>query len=333
MIPSDLPVFVMTFVTGFLLVFAVNLTITDVFRRRQRIHNKRLEEERREQQRQEIHRKAELQKATLLAVSQSDNLEELAKDAFKEDKPKSIADSLKVMVEQSGLNISVNNLLGKSAIGAMALGGLVFVLLQSALWALAAGAVGLAMPLAFVQYKRKQRLEKLRSQLPDAFDLMGRVMRAGQTVGQAMQAVSQEFDPPLAYEFGYSYEQQNLGINPDVALRDLARRTGILEIQIFVLSLLIHRQVGGNLAELLEKLSNIVRERFRLRSKVAALTAEGRFQAIILIGLPIAVWLGLLVVNRSYALKLFEHPNLVLGTLVSMGIGAMWIRKIVNFEF
>jgi tight adherence protein B len=137
----------------------------------------------------------------------------------------------------------------------------------------------------------------------------------------------------LAYEFGYCYEQQNLGITPDVALKDLAKRTGLLEIKIFVLSLLIHRQVGGNMADLLEKLANIVRERFRLRSKVGALTAEGRFQAIILIGLPIAVWVALLFVNREYALKLLDHPNLVLATLASMSIGAFWIRKIVNFEF
>jgi tight adherence protein B len=87
------------------------------------------------------------------------------------------------------------------------------------------------------------------------------------------------------------------------------------------------------MADLLEKLANIVRERFRLRSKVGALTAEGRFQAIILIGLPIAVWVALLFVNREYALKLLDHPNLVLATLASMSIGAFWIRKIVNFEF
>jgi tight adherence protein B len=330
---SDLPVFVMTFVTGFLLVFAINLTITDVFRRRQRIQQKQLEEERREQQREEIHRKAELQKTTLLAVAQSDNLEELAKDAFKDDLEESISQKLKRMVDQSGLNITVNGLLTKSAIAGIITGAAVFVLMQSALWAIAMATVVAVIPVAYVELKRRKRLDKLRSQLPDAFDLMGRVLRAGQTTSQAMQAVSQEFDPPLAYEFGYCYEQQNLGITPDVALKDLAKRTGLLEIKIFVLSLLIHRQVGGNMADLLEKLANIVRERFRLRSKVGALTAEGRFQAIILIGLPIAVWVALLFVNREYALKLLDHPNLVLATLASMSIGAFWIRKIVNFEF
>jgi flagellar biosynthesis component FlhA len=132
---SDLPVFVMTFVTGFLLVFAINLTITDVFRRRQRIQQKQLEEERREQQREEIHRKAELQKTTLLAVAQSDNLEELAKDAFKDDLEESISQKLKRMVDQSGLNITVNGLLTKSAIAGIITGAAVFVLMQSALWA------------------------------------------------------------------------------------------------------------------------------------------------------------------------------------------------------
>lgn len=331
--PSDLPVFVMTFITGFLLVFGVNLAITDVFRRRQRIERKRLEEERREQERQEIHRKAELQKATLLAVAQSDNLEELAKEAFQEEKSESLRHRLTHMVEQSGLKITLNGLLTKSAVAAIAVATVVFVLLQSPLWAVVAAATAFGIPFTFVAYKRKQRLEKLRSQLPEAFDLMGRVLRAGQAMGQAMQAVSQEFDPPLAYEFGYCYEQQNLGISPDVALRDLGRRTGLLEIRIFVLSLTIHRQTGGNLSELLEKLANVVRERFRLRSKVAALTAEGRFQAMILLGLPVAVWLAILFVNRQYALKLLDHPNLVMATLASMAIGAYFIRKIVNFDF
>ena len=104
--------------------------------------------------------------------------------------------------------------------------------------------------------KRNARLEKLLSQLPDAFDLMARVIRAGQTMSQALQAVADEFAQPIAAEFAYCYEQQNLGLPPETALRDLARRTGLLEIKIFVLALLVQQQTGGNLAELLDKLSH-----------------------------------------------------------------------------
>ena len=105
---------------------------------------------------------------------------------------------------------------------------------------------------------------------------MGRVVRAGQTISQALQAVADEFPPPIAAEFAYCYEQQNLGLSPESALRDLARRTGLLEIKIFVLALLVQQQTGGNLAELLDKLSGIIRERFRIRGQIKTLTAEGR---------------------------------------------------------
>ena len=121
------------------------------------------------------------------------------------------------------------------------------------------------MPLLYVQLKRKRAAGEAPAQLPDAFDLMGRVIRAGQTMSQALQAVADEFPQPIAGEFAYCYEQQNLGLPPEVALRDLARRTGLLEIKIFVLALLVQQQTGGNLAELLDKLSTIIRERFRIR--------------------------------------------------------------------
>ena len=111
------------------------------------------------------------------------------------------------------------------------------------------------------------------------------------------------------------------------------RRNDLVEIKLFVLALLVQQQTGGNLAELLDKLSGLLRERFRIRGVVQTLTAEGRMQAIILMGLPPVIFLGMLVLNRPYAVQLFKHPKLIAATLVSEGIGALWIRKIVNFEY
>ena len=113
----------------------------------------------------------------------------------------------------------------------------------------------------------------------------------------------------------------------------MAKRTGILEIKIFVLALLVHRQSGGNLTELLDKLADIIRERFKIQGKIRALTAEGRLQAAILLALPPAMYGILLVISRKYALELLTHPNLILGALVAMAVGAAWIRRIVNFDF
>jgi tight adherence protein B len=170
-------------------------------------------------------------------------------------------------------------------------------------------------------------------QLPEAFDLMARIIRAGQTMAQSIQAVADEFDAPLAAEFAYCYEQQNLGLSPEASLRDLARRTGLLEIKIFVLALLVQQQAGGNLAELLDKLSTVIRERSRIRGKIRVLTAEGRFQAIVLLGLPPAMLLVLMFFNPEYGMVLFKHPSLLVGTFISEALGYLWIRRIVNFDF
>jgi tight adherence protein B len=176
-------------------------------------------------------------------------------------------------------------------------------------------------------------MNKLMGQLPDAFDLMGRVIRAGQTMSQALQAVADEFDAPISVEFAYCYEQQNLGLAPELALRDLARRTGLLEVKIFVLALLIQQQAGGNLAELLDKLAAIIRERFRIRGKIRSLTAEGRIQALVLLALPPGMFFLILFLNRAYEQVLLDNPVILVVTLIFQVIGALWIRKIVNFDF
>ena len=112
----------------------------------------------------------------------------------------------------------------------------------------------------------------------------------------------------------------------------LARRTGLLEIKIFVLAMLIQQQAGGNLSEMLERLAGLVRDRLRLRRQVRTLTAEGRLQGLTLLVLPVLVFAALLVINRKYAEVLLQHPSLIAATLTAMGVGVLWIRRIVNFD-
>jgi tight adherence protein B len=119
----------------------------------------------------------------------------------------------------------------------------------------------------------------------------------------------------------------------DVALQDLARRTGVMELQMFVVALLVHRNTGGNLADILQSLSEVIRKRTRLRGKVKAATGEGRLQAIVLSVLPLAAFVGLLVINRPYAQILLDRPALLLSVLAAEALGSLWIRQIVNFEF
>jgi tight adherence protein B len=265
-----------------------------------------------------------------------------------EDLTPSFHERFTMMVEQSGLRLTPEGLVGLMAAAALAAGSIALILrmalgimdlTENALPVALAAVAGGVAPFAYVYRKRNQRKEKLVSQLPDAFDLMARVIRSGQTMAQALLAVADEFEAPIAAEFSYCYEQQNLGLPPDVALRDLARRTGVMEIKIFVLAVLVHQQTGGNLAELLDKLAGVVRERFRVRGKIRALTAEGRLQAFVLLLLPPALFLILLVLHPSYGQVLLGQSLFLCNgdILILMGVfeilGAIWINKIVNFDF
>jgi tight adherence protein B len=218
--------------------------------------------------------------------------------------------------------------------GGLALGGAALGLFVSGPFLAVVAFVGFGVaPLLYIRRQLKVRHELLLKQLPAAFDLMARVLRSGNSVPQALQAIADSFEPPIAGEFAYCQEQQNLGLLPEVTYRDLARRTGVLEIKIFVMAMMIQRQTGGNLSEVLERLAALVRERVRLRNHVRTLTAEGRLQAIVLLVLPPVMFFVMRLVNRPYADVLLEHTSLLMGMMVSMGLGALWIRKIIQFDF
>ncbi len=311
-----------TFLAVVLAVMGVYSILSDLFLRDRSRFSRRVDEEFRKRLRDQA------QKSALFK-----NLDALSAEEVKgDDDQPSLQQKFQAMVEQSGLNLTPQRLLTIMAIVGCAVAALA-LLLRGPLTAAVAGAVGAALPCLYVRRRRRRRLEKLLGQLPDTFDLMSRIIRSGQTVPQAMQAVADEFDAPVSAEFSYCYEQQNLGLPPDVAFRDLARRTGLLEIKIFVLAMLIQQQTGGNLAELLDNLASLVRERFRLRGKIRTLTAEGRFQAIILLALPPLVLLAIFFLNPRYGQVLVDHPNLVYSMIVSEVLGALFIRRIINFDF
>jgi len=316
-------VLLMTFLAGALVIWAVYSLLTDMYLRDRTRVSKRIDEEFRKRQREKA-RQSKLFK----------DFSELAAEAAAQDEDQpSLARRFEAMVEQSGLNLTPQRLLVLMAGTGLLVGLLGGLIRQSFLVGALCALVGYVLPFLYVRFRQTIRTQRLLSQLPDAFDLMARVIRAGQTMSQAMLAVADEFDPPIAGEFSYCYEQQNLGLPPDIALRDLARRTGLLEIRIFVLALLVQQQTGGNLAEMLEKLAAVVRERFRLLAKIRALTAEGRFQAAVLLAIPPGMFLMILVLNRSYAQILLDSPWMLVGVVVAEFIGALWIRKIVNFDF
>lgn len=313
----------LTFLATGLAVVGIYSILSDLFLHDRARVSRRVDDEFRKTQRERV------RKSPLFKNLGQLNAEALAENADEQ----SIRRRLESMIEQSGLDLTVSRLLLLAALVGTLAGAIVFLIAGNALLAAVTMSITGWIPIIYVHFRRRARQEKLRSQLPDAFDLMSRVVRAGQTISQALLAVSDEFAPPIAAEFAYCYEQQNLGLAPEITLRDLARRNGLLELKIFVLALLVQQQTGGNLAELLDKLSTVVRDRFRIRGVIKTLTAEGRLQAIILLILPLALFLMMLFANPDYAHVLLEHPKLIIGTLACEAVGALWIRKIVNFDF
>lgn len=320
---SHTVVMLLTFLAGFLTVFAINMVVVDLMHQSRKRMRERMEAEFRTQQRQRARESLQYK-----------DLSQLAAEGFgDEEAAPGWAEWGRLWIDQSGLNVTMLRLGGFMAASAAGIGSIGLLLFRNVAVGISAAVLGALIPVLYVAAKRHARMEKMRTQLPDAFDLMSRILRAGQTISQGLQAVADEFSPPLGNEFGYCYEQQNLGLSTEDAVRDLARRTGLLEVKIFVLAVMIHRQTGGNLAQLLEKLASVVRERFRIRGLIRTLTAEGRLQAVILLGLPPALLFMMLFINRDYTMVLFQYPLILAGMFVSMLIGALWIKKIVSFDF
>lgn len=235
-------------------------------------------------------------------------------------------------LEQSGTGVKPGQLLLYCTVAGCA-GGLLAWQLSAPWWtALLTLAACCVLPAWFVSSTRRRRISKLTCQLPHAFDAMSRAVRAGQTIPAALQLVADDFASPLSEEFTLCYQQQNLGMSQEASLRNLAQRTGIMELQIFVVALLVQTRTGGNLIELLEVLAETVRKRLKLQDRIKSLTSEGRLQAVVLILLPLAAFVAIYCLAPTYVACLLERPWLLAATATAQAAGALWIQSIVRME-
>ena len=192
--------------------------------------------------------------------------------------------------------------------------------------------IGSAAPFGYVHARYRNYIRQISHQLPEVFDVMARSVRAGQTVPSAFRLVAEEFGPPISAEFGHCYEQQNLGISFETAVRELPRKLPVMELRILAVALLVQSRSGGNLIELLSSLATMARKRMRTQQRIKALTGEARMQAVVLIVLPVIALAAVLVLSPDYATALLERPWLLAITAVSELVGAVWIRQIVQFD-
>jgi tight adherence protein B len=192
-----------------------------------------------------------------------------------------------------------------------------------------------ALPLLWVLFRRRRRLKAFAAQLPDALEMLARSLRAGQSLGFGMNMVAEEMSAPIAKEFGRVFEEHNLGIPLEEALQSLTERVPNLDLKFFVTAVVLQRQTGGDLAEILDKIGALIRDRFRIWGQVQALTGEGRLSGVVLLALPFVLFLAVYQLNPDYLMLLFTDPmgkKMLAGAIFMQIIGALVIRKIVNIK-
>jgi tight adherence protein B len=197
-----------------------------------------------------------------------------------------------------------------------------------------AGVMG-GIPLYYLRLKKKRRIAKLMRQLPEGLELIARALRAGHAFTSGMELVSTEFDDPLGPEFDKTLDEINYGVSVHDALKALASRIDCPDLSYFVVSVILQRETGGNLAEIIDTIAHLIRERFKLQGKVRVLTAEGRLSAVILIALPFVALIGLRFANPDYVSSLFSEPSgrLMAGIAAMMMLaGILVIRRMVRFK-
>jgi tight adherence protein B len=242
---------------------------------------------------------------------------------------------LQNLIEQSGMTVKPGKIILLSCV--LGLGTYVTALFFHApLWAcvLAGLALG-AAPFAVISFKRRRRLRRFEERFPEALDLLGRAVRAGHAFTTGMEMIAKESPEPIASEFRKTFEEQNFGLPLRDALLNMTDRVPLVDVRFFVTALLVQKETGGNLAEILDNLARVIRDRFRIYREVRTKTAQGRLTAMILIALP-PIMMGVLgVVNPSYLRVLFEDPKgptvlAIAGTLQLIGSAIIW--KIIHIE-
>jgi tight adherence protein B len=191
------------------------------------------------------------------------------------------------------------------------------------------------LPVVWLWWRRRRRLKAFAVQLPEALDMLARALRAGQSLGAGFNMVANELGAPLGKEFQRVFEEQNLGIPLEEALDSLAGRVPNLDLKFFCTAVILQRQTGGDLAEILDKIGRLIRERFQIWGQIQALTGEGRLSGIVLLALPVALFVVVYRLNPDYISVLFTDPmgkKMLVGAILMQVLGAVVIQKIISIK-
>lgn len=243
---------------------------------------------------------------------------------------------LHLLIDQCDLDWTV----GRVAFSTLVLIGVGAVLGN---WWIAPGLLGWApglalgaIPYTFLIQKRSHRLRRFSEQLPEAIDLMSRGLRAGQALSATIETVAIESDNPLRAEFRRAADEQSFGLPFREAMVNLSQRVPVPDLQVLITAIVVQKETGGNLTQILDKTSNVIRERVRVNGQMRIRTAQGRFSAWIMCSLPFVMFFGLNMLNPGYSKVLFEDPlgqKLLTYAAISMVIGIIAVRRIANVKF
>ena len=243
--------------------------------------------------------------------------------------------SLATLIEQSGVQTTPSAIMLTMVLAALASGIFCMLFVKVPIFWIIAALGGSFLPYIWLRFKRTQRLKKFEEQFPEALDLLSRAIRAGHAFQTAMGMVADEMPAPVGVEFKKAFEQQNFGLPVRDVLDQMAERVPILDVKFFVTAVTIQRETGGNLAEILDNLAHVVRERFKILRQVRVHTAHGRFTGYVLLALPASLAVALTFINPEHMNLLFTErmgQMMILGAIVMQFAGFLWIKKIIKIE-
>jgi tight adherence protein B len=238
-------------------------------------------------------------------------------------------------IDQSGLKVSLSGVF-LIALAIAALLGLIAAAVSRSRWGIPVGAaVGFAIPFLFLNFKRTRRMRKFEEEFPEGLDLIARALKAGHAFATGLKMVADEMPDPVGPEFRKTFDEQNFGLPLKDALDNLTVRVPSLDVRFFATAVLIQRETGGNLSEILENLAHVVRERFKILRQVRVYTAHGRFTGYVLLALPAVLCIALSFINPEHMNLLFRErmgQMMLLGALGLQTTGYLWIKQVIKIE-
>ena len=249
--------------------------------------------------------------------------------------------NLQNFLEQANLRVRAGNLLLSCLVSALLMGGVAMFLAgslpsnQALLFVIVGIVVGGFVPYSYASYRRTKRFQKFEELFPDAIDTLARAVRAGHAFTTALELIASEIAEPVASEFRKLFEEQKFGLPVRDALLNLTERMPLVDVKFFVTAVMLQRETGGNLAEILDNLSYVIRERFKIMRQVRVYTAQGRLTMMLLMGLPPVIVVIMLMTSPMFIRPLFADPighTLVVGGIVLQTIGYFVIRKIIQIQ-